>query len=87
MDSLLVTKQESPDNSVFDNLKKKKKKKNKPDMGENGYIYIYGWVPLLKLSQHCELAIPQYKINSLKFGGKKKRTDRSVLLSKAIFKN
>ena len=82
MDSLLVTKQESPDNSVVDNIKKKKAK---PDMGENGYIYMYGWVPLLKLSQHCKLAIPQYKINSLKFGGGEKKNKQISLITQGNF--
>ena len=35
-------------------------------LGENGYMHIYGLSPLtvhLKLSQHCQSAISQYKIN------------------------
>ena len=39
------------------------------ELGENGYVCIYDvWLSCsavhLKLSQHCELAVPRYKIKS-----------------------
>ena len=34
-------------------------------LGENGYMYMYGWGPLLSTpSQHCESVLPQYKIKN-----------------------
>ena len=42
----------------------------KGNLGENGYLYMYGWVPVtVTWNYHnivCELTMPQYKIKSLK---------------------
>ena len=35
------------------------------------WIHVYPFAVHLKLPQHCSLAIPQYKIKSLKFEKKK----------------
>ena len=44
-------------------------------LGENRYMYIYDWVPLLFTWNYHNIvysAIPQYKIKSLKFGKREK---------------
>ena len=44
-------------------------------LGENGYMYIYGWVPLLSTWNYHNFVnwlYPQYKIKSLKFERKDK---------------
>ena len=44
-------------------------------LGANGYMYICGWVPSLFAWNYHKIvksAMPQYKIKSLKLGGKKK---------------
>ena len=76
MDSLLVTKQESPDNSVVDNIKKKKSKTRHG--GE--WIHIYVWLsPFAETittlwTGYTPVQNKQFKVWG---GGKKEQTDQS----------